>query len=471
MEGFLCRFFIWITCYFHSALIDFYCRILYHYRYTKTLGDNMKRISKIFAVLTAFVILISTFAMPVNAASVNYSASSVSGQKGDTVTITVKISSSVEIWGANVMLGYNSSELQYVSHSVGGAASKATSNIFNTGSSVNFSGTFESKSGIVFTVKFKILKDSGSSILTLTSTENTDSNSKTYECSTTNGKVTITKAVTSIKLDKSSVTLKKGETSQLTATVSPTDATNKTVTYSTSNSKVAKVSSSGKITAVGGGTATITAKAGGKTATCKVTVNVAQTGITVTGNASKTVEMGGTLKLKVTKVPADATDDYSVTWSVADTNIATVSANGTVKGIALGTTTVTAKSNGWTVTYKITVTEPVTESSTEEEPTSEEDISSTEEPSSEDQSSTEPSTEPTPVEPDTTEPTTEKKDFWGSIKNEIYNKNNMISKPRYYLTMAVVAIATAFVSISVTYFVTSGYYKSKIKNNKDNNNF
>lgn len=417
----------------------------------------MRKTSKIMAILTAFIILVSTFVMPANAASVSYTASSVSGAKGDTVTISVNISSSVEIWGANVMLGYNSSELQYVSSSKGGAVSSGSLN--NTGSSVNFSGMFSAKSGTVFTVKFKILKDSGSSTLTLTSTENIDYDGKTYDCSTSNGKVTITKAVTSIKLDKSSVTLKKGETSQLTATVSPTDATDKTVTYSTSNSTVATVSSSGKITAKGGGTATITAKAGGKTATCKVTVNVAQTGIAVSGDSSKTVEMGGSLKLKVAKVPSDATDNYSVTWSVADANIATVSSNGTVSGIALGETTVTAKSNGWTVTYKITVTEPVTESSTEEEPSSEEDTSTTEEPSSEEQSST----EPAPVEPDTTEPTTEKKNFWESIKEEIYNENNMISKPRYYLTMAVVAIAVAFVSIAVTYFVTSGYYKSKNK--------
>ena len=265
--------------------------------------------------------------------------------------------------------------------------------------------------------------------------------------------------VTSIKLDKTIVTLKKGETSQLNATVSPDNATNKAVTYSSSNSKVAKVSSSGKITAVGGGTATITAKAGGKTATCKVTVNVAQTGITASGNTSKTVEVGKTLNLKVAKVPADATDNYSVTWSVADSSVATISSNGTVKGVAVGETTVTAKSNNWAVTYKITVTEKVTESSTEE-PTSEE-------PSSDETSSTtETTTEPTPVEPDTTEPTTEKKDFWESIKNEIYDENNMISKPRYYLTMAVVAVATAFVSIAATYFVTSGYYKSKIEDDE-----
>ena len=441
-----------------------YCIIIY-ILYIRVI--DMRKTAKIMAILTAFIILISTFVLPANAASVNYSASSVSGTKGDTVTVSVKLSSGVELWGANVMLGYNSSELQYVSSSNGSLVTNGKP--YHDGDSVNFAGSLDtSKSkngGTVFTVKFKVLKNSGTSTLTViagTGKDNCDYDGNEVKATTTNGKVTITVPVTSIKLNKSSVTLKKGETSQLTATVSPDNATNKTVTYSSSNTKVAKVSSSGKITAVGGGTATITAKAGGKTATCKVTVNVAQTGITASGNTSKTVEMGGTLKLKVSKVPADATDDYSVSWSVADTNIATVSSNGTVKGVALGTTTVTAKSNGWTVTYKITVTEPVTENSTEE-PSSEDDTSATEEPSSEDKSST---TEPTvAVEPDTTEPATEKKDFWESIKNEIYNQNNMISKPRYYLTMVVVAVATALVSIAVTYFVTKGYYKTKSKKN------
>lgn len=427
----------------------------------------MRKLSKISASLIAFIILISTFVMPANAASVNYTASSVSGAKGDTVSVSVTISSSVQIWGANVMLGYNSSELQYVSSSKGGAVSSGSLN--NTGSSVNFSGMFSAKSGTVFTVKFKILKSSGSSTLTLTSTENIDSDAKAYACSTTNGKVSVTIPVTSVKLNKSGVSLKKGETSQLTATVEPSNATGKTVAYSTSNSKVVTVSSSGKITAVGGGTATITAKAGGKTATCKVTVTVPQTGIAVSGSSSKTVELNKSLKLTVKKVPTDTTDNYSVTWSVADNKVATVSSNGTVKGVGLGETTVTARSNGWSVTYKIKVTEPVTVSSTAEEPSSEEPIS-TEEPSSADVSS-EPSTDPVPDEPNTTEPATEKKGFIQSVISEINDKDNMISKPYHYITLAVVAAAVALLSAGVTYLVTSGYYKSKIRKNEENERF
>lgn len=438
----------------------------------------MRKLSKISASLIAFIILISTFVMPANAASVNYTASSVSGAKGDTVSVSVTISSSVQIWGANVMLGYNSSELRYVSSSKGGAVSSGSLN--NTGSSVNFSGMFSAKSGTVFTVKFKILKSSGSSTLTLTSTENIDSDAKAYACSTSNGKVSVTVPVTSVKLNKSSVSLKKGETSQLTATVEPTNATSKTVTYSTSNSKVATVSSSGKITAVGGGSATITAKAGSKTATCKVTVTVPQTGIAVSGSSAKTVELNKSLKLTAKKVPTDTTDNYSVTWSVADTKVATVSSTGTVKGVALGETTVTAKSNGWSVTYKITVTEPVTVSTTEE-PSSEEPSSKVEEPSSEKPIAAEEpssadvasdsSTEPVPAEPNITEPTTEKKGFIQSIIFEIYDKDNMVSKPYYYITMAVVAVAVALLASVVTYLVTSGYYKSKIKKNEENERY
>ena len=410
----------------------------------------MKRFSKAFAVLFAFILLISTVVIPASAANVNYSVSSVSGAKGSQVTVSVKLSSSVSIWGANVSLGYNSSELQYVSHKQGGIVSGGS--LHHEGSSVNFSGMYNAKSGTVFTVTFKILKASGTSKLTLTSSENTDSDGKTHTCSTSGGTVTITNPVTGIKLDKTSITLKKGETAKLTATVTPSDATNKTVTYTTSDKYVAKVSENGTITAVGGGTATITAKAGGKTATCKVSVNVAQTGIALSGSESKSVEMGKTITLKVAKVPSDATDNFSTTWSSADETIATVSSKGVVTGIALGTTTITAKQNNWSVTYKITVVEAETESITEEA-SSEEDTTETEETS---ESETE-----TTVPEETTEPTTGNKGFFCSIIDDINDDNNKVTKPRYYATIVATAVATALVSVAVTFFVTSGYYKSK----------
>lgn len=78
--------------------------------------------------------------------------------------------------------------------------------------------------------------------------------------------------VTSVKLNKSSMTLKSGSSATLSKTVSPSNATNKTVTWKTSSSSIAKVSTAGKVTAAAPGKATITATADGKSAACTVYV-------------------------------------------------------------------------------------------------------------------------------------------------------------------------------------------------------
>lgn len=80
---------------------------------------------------------------------------------------------------------------------------------------------------------------------------------------------------TGITLDKSSLTLKVGETSLITATVLPANAANRTVNWSTSDPQIAIVDNSGKITAAKEGTATITATTadGGFSKTCAVTVS------------------------------------------------------------------------------------------------------------------------------------------------------------------------------------------------------
>ena len=83
-------------------------------------------------------------------------------------------------------------------------------------------------------------------------------------------------AVTSVTLDKTTLSLEEGKSATLTATVKPDNATDKTVTWSSSNTAVATVKD-GKVTAVKAGTAKITAKAGDKTATCTVTVTAATT--------------------------------------------------------------------------------------------------------------------------------------------------------------------------------------------------
>ena len=76
-------------------------------------------------------------------------------------------------------------------------------------------------------------------------------------------------AVTSIRLDKTSLTLTEGESANLTATVSPSDATVGTYSWSSTDPSVASVNS-GVVKALKAGSATITVTTtyGDKSASC-----------------------------------------------------------------------------------------------------------------------------------------------------------------------------------------------------------
>lgn len=81
--------------------------------------------------------------------------------------------------------------------------------------------------------------------------------------------------VSSVTLNKTTLSLTKGGTDTLTASVLPAEATEKTVTWSVSPENVVTLSgttgSSVTVTAAAAGKCTITAAAGGKTVTCAVT--------------------------------------------------------------------------------------------------------------------------------------------------------------------------------------------------------
>ena len=105
--------------------------------------------------------------------------------------------------------------------------------------------------------------------------------SKVSSSTTINGNTTIyaqwTKnqsgvEVSSVELNKTSISIKKGTSKTLIATIKPDNASNKTITWSSDNESVATVSN-GTVTGKTKGKANITAKSNnGKTATCKVTV-------------------------------------------------------------------------------------------------------------------------------------------------------------------------------------------------------
>ena len=179
---------------------------------------------------------------------------------------------------------------------------------------------------------------------------------KTATCSVTISKTVV--AVTSVTLNKSSLTLTEGGSETLVATVKPDDATDKTVTWTSSKTSVATVDSNGKVTAVAEGTATITAKAGDKSATCSVTVNKATVAVTsVTLNKSSlTLTEGGLETLVATVKPDDATDK-TVTWSSTNTTVATVSSVGVITAKSAGSATITVTTNdgGYEATCSVSV--------------------------------------------------------------------------------------------------------------------
>ena len=81
--------------------------------------------------------------------------------------------------------------------------------------------------------------------------------------------------VTSVKLDKTSITINNGESTTLTATVRPSNATFPGVVWSSDNPKIASVDQNGVVTANIAGSTTIRATSkdkGGLSASCEVTV-------------------------------------------------------------------------------------------------------------------------------------------------------------------------------------------------------
>ena len=191
-------------------------------------------------------------------------------------------------------------------------------------------------------------KSAGTAIITVT----TKDGGKTATCTVTiDSKF---RPVTSITLDKTSASLKAGETVTLTATVNPDDATDKTVTWSTTDAMVATVNN-GVVTAKKVGTATITAKAGDKTATCEITVVATPVTSISLDKTSAQLKAGETVTLTATVNPDDATDK-TVTWSTTDATVATVD-NGVVTAKKVGTATITAKAGDKTATCTITVSQ------------------------------------------------------------------------------------------------------------------
>ena len=168
-----------------------------------------------------------------------------------------------------------------------------------------------------------------------------------------------TAEVSSITLNKTTLTLDEGANENLTATIAPSNAEDKRLTWSSSDATIATVDASGKVTAIKEGAASITATAtNGVKATCALTVR--KPVFTVTGvslnKSTLVLEIGDTETLTATVSPNNATNKV-VSWASDNTDVATVSATGEVRAIAAGTTslTVTTTDGNKTATCELLV--------------------------------------------------------------------------------------------------------------------
>jgi uncharacterized protein YjdB len=188
----------------------------------------------------------------------------------------------------------------------------------------------------------------GTTVITATSKENP---SIKATCTVRVESVNI--PVSSVELDRSSLSLTKGSEYTLNATVKPDDATDKTVSWRSSNTSVATVDSNGKIKAIAGGSSTITATAGGVSAKCSVTVSVPVTSVSL-NKTSLNLMVGDTETLSATIYPSDATNK-NVTWKSSNTSVATVQ-SGKVSAVGVGTAQITATTNNGSKKATCTVT-------------------------------------------------------------------------------------------------------------------
>lgn len=166
--------------------------------------------------------------------------------------------------------------------------------------------------------------------------------------------------VATVELTPTTGTLVEGRTLQLAATLKTASGQillDRTVRWSSVPSSVALVSQDGLVTANTAGSATVTATSEGKEASATITVTPALVATIELTPTSSALGVGTTLQLGITlrdSIGRQLTN-RPVSWSSNNTTAATVSALGTVTGVADGPAVITARSDGVSATVRVRV--------------------------------------------------------------------------------------------------------------------
>lgn len=146
-------------------------------------------------------------------------------------------------------------------------------------------------------------------------------------------------SATNVSLNKTELTLKKGETATLVASITPENFTD-TISWRSTDTKVATVTDAGLVKGVAVGTAKIKVTVGSTSALC--TVNVIQPVTSISLNkTSLTMDALNTYQLTATAYPTTAVS-RDIAWSSSDSSIASVDEKGLVTAHKKGTATIKA---------------------------------------------------------------------------------------------------------------------------------
>jgi len=165
----------------------------------------------------------------------------------------------------------------------------------------------------------------------------------TADGSSTTCKITV--KTPTIKLDKTSITLYRGQTAKLSAAVS----SGINPTWKSNKKSVAAVDGFGTITAVKNGTTTITATVDGVSKSCEVVVKKP---IITLSSSELSLKKGGT-----TVLTATVSSGLSPVWSSSNSNIVTVYKTGKIITLRKGTAYIYAAEDGAKARCIIRVTE------------------------------------------------------------------------------------------------------------------
>lgn len=170
-------------------------------------------------------------------------------------------------------------------------------------------------------------------------------------------------AATSVVLSPATSSVAIGSTRPLTVVVTDKDGkaiAGRTVVFSSSNTTVATVNASGVVVGIAQGSVTITGQAvlDQVSGTAKVDVTqVPVNSVSISPAGSQTVFQGDTKQLSAVLRDANNTilTGRPVSWTTSNQAVATVSSDGLVTGVSLGTAQITAESEGKTASTQVTV--------------------------------------------------------------------------------------------------------------------